>query len=249
MDANERLGAAFDFGRETGAFVANKESDGLAKIEFVGVARGGVFWRRGGDNLQAGDAKLRERDGRGEFKESRKAQSGTRGGAQGFRGIGMRGAFCGDDSRGAEGFGGAENGADVAGVLHADENHDEGIKAAKKIVEDELRRAQKSGDALRSFGGGDRGEKFVSGAEDEGGTVEFDEKRGESFFGGRAGEYGFEFEFGANGFRDEADAFEADAVVLRAGGVQDGAEKFEPVIFARRDQRALRRARTGGFSW
>src|SRR6185437_1166753 len=124
LDANERVGAAFDFGREAGAFVADENRDGLAKIEFVGVARAGIFWRRSGDDLQARDAKLRKRDGRGEFAESRKTQSGTGGGSERFRGIGMRGAFCGDDSRGAEGFSGAEDRADVAGILHADENYD-----------------------------------------------------------------------------------------------------------------------------
>src|SRR5579863_4141476 len=33
LDANERVGAAFDFGRQARAFVADKEGDGLAKIE------------------------------------------------------------------------------------------------------------------------------------------------------------------------------------------------------------------------
>src|SRR5579872_25303 len=158
LDANERVGAAFDFGRQADAFVADENRDRLAKIEFVGVARGGIFWRRGGDDLQAGDAKLRERDGRGEFAESRKTQSGTGGGAQRFWRIRVRGAFCGDHSCSAEGFGGAKNGADVAGVLHADENHDEGIETSQKIVEGKLRRAQQGGDALRSFRSRDGGE-------------------------------------------------------------------------------------------
>jgi len=249
LDANQRVGAAFDFGREASAFVADEERDGLAKIEFAGIARSGISRRRGGDDFQAGDAELRERDGRGEFAESRKAQGGAGGGAQGFRGIGMRGAFCGDDSRGAEGFGGAKNGADVAGVLHADENYDEGIRASQKIVEGKLRRAQKSGDALGSFRGGDGGEKLVRRAENESRPVEFSEKRGQGFFGGGAREDGFHLEAGANRFRDKADAFEADAFILRARGVQDGAEKFEPVIFARGDGGALHDARTGGFIW
>ena len=247
LDANQRVGAAFDFGREASAFVADEERDGLAKIEFAGIARSGISRRRGGDDFQAGDAELRERDGRGEFAESRKAQGGAGGGAQGFRGIGMRGAFCGDDSRGAEGFGGAQDSADVAGILHADENDDERIEAAQKIVEGELRRAQKSSDALRSFGGSDGSEKLVRCAKNEGRTVEFGEKRRERLFRGGAGEDGFELEAGANRFRDEADAFEADAFVFRARGVEDSAEKFKPVIFARGDGSALRRAGADGF--
>ena len=160
----------------------------------------------------------------------------------------MRGAAKSDRASGAERFGGAKYGADVAGILDADENHEERIEAAQKIVEGELRRAQKSSDALRSFRGGDGGEKLVGGAKNEGGTVEFDEKRGESFFGGGAREDRFKFEAGANRFGDQARAFEADAFLFRARGVQDGAEKFEPVIFARGDEGALRGARRGGFS-
>ncbi len=220
---------------------------GSAKIEFVGVARGWIFWRRSGDDLQAGDTELRDRHGCAEFAESWKTQSGTGGGSEGLRGIGMRGAFCGDDSCSAEGFGGAQNRTHVAGILDADENDDERVTAAQKIVEGELWRAQKSGDALRSFGGSDGSEKLVGGAEDESGAVEFGEKSGQGFFGGGAGEDGFEFEAGANRVGDEADAFEADAFVLRARGVEDRAEKFEPVIFARGDGRALRRARRRGF--
>src|SRR5579872_339660 len=155
LDANERVGAAFDFGQQAGAFVADENRDRLAKIEFVGVARSGIFWRRGGDDLQAGHAELRERDGRGEFEESRKTQRRTGGGAQRFWGIRMRRALCGDDSRGAEGFSRAKYCAGVAGILHANENDDEGIEASHKIVEGELRRAQKGGDALGSFRVGD----------------------------------------------------------------------------------------------
>src|SRR6185437_3967212 len=107
LDANERVGAAFNFGRQAGAFVADENRDGSAKIEFVGVARGWIFWRRSGDDLQAGDTELRDRHGCAEFAESWKTQSGTGGGSEGLRGIGMRGAFCGDDSCSAEGFGGA----------------------------------------------------------------------------------------------------------------------------------------------
>src|SRR5579864_123848 len=248
LDANQRVGAAFDFRRQAGAFVADENRDGLAKIEFVGVARGGIFRRTGGDNLQAGDAELRERDGSGKFDKGWKPQSRTSGGAQRFWRIRMRRAFCGDDSRGAEGFGGAKNSADVAGVLHADRNYDEGVEPSHQIVEGELRRAQKSGDALRSFRAGDGVEKLVRRAQDESWPVEFGDKSGQGFFGGGAGENGFKFEAGANGVRDKTDAFEADALVFRARGVENRAKKFEPVIFARSDGRALRGARRRGFT-
>ena len=245
LDANERVGAAFDFGRKAGAFAADEERDGLAKIKFVRVTSGGVFCRRRGDDFQPRDAKLREGDGRGDFEESRKAQGGAGGGSERFRGIRMRGALRGDNSGGAEGFGGAENCANVAGILHADENYDEGIETAQKIVEGELRRTQEGGDALGCFRAGDGGEKLVGGVEDDCGAVEFGEKRREGFFARRAGENGFEFETGADRVGNETCAFKADALVFRARRVEDGAEKFEPVIFARgdRNRRGLGRAR------
>jgi len=160
----------------------------------------------------------------------------------------MRGAAQGHSTGRAEGFGGAQNCADVAGVLHAGENDDEWVGSAKKGFECELWRAQQSGNTLRSFRGGDGGEKLVRGTQDESGAVEFREKRGQGFFGGRAGEDGFEFEAGADRFGNEPNGFEADAVVFWARRMEDRAKRFEPVVFARGDGGTLRGARRGGFS-
>ena len=197
--------------------------------------------------MQAGDAELRERDGRGEFEESRETQSRTGGRAQGFWRIRMRSAAKSDRASCAEGFGGAQNRADVTRVLHADEDHDERVAAVKQVFKCELARTEESGDALGSFGGGDGGEKLVGGAEDESGTIEFSEERGQGFFGGGAGEDGFEFEAGANRFGDEANAFEADALAFGSRRLQNRAKQFQPMIFARSDGRALRSARGGRF--
>ena len=49
----------------------------------------------------------------------RQAEDGSGRAAQGFPVVGADGAFGEEDSGGAEGFGGAEDGAEVAGVLKA----------------------------------------------------------------------------------------------------------------------------------
>src|SRR5487761_355188 len=247
LDANERVGAAFNFGREAGAFVADEKRDGLAKIEAAGVTRGGIFRGRSGDDFQPRDAELRERDRSSEFGNYGQAKDGACGRAQGFGRMRMRGAAQGNGAGCAEGFSGAQNCADVARVLHAGENDDERVAAAKKVFECESRRAQQSGDALRRFRGGDGGEEFVGGAQNDRGMVEFREERSEMRFGGRAGEDGFQFKAGAKRFGNQAKAFETDALAFGPRGLQNRAKQFQPMVFARGDCRALRGARRGGF--
>jgi len=160
----------------------------------------------------------------------------------------MRSASEGDSTRCAEGFGGAQNRANVAGVLHAGEDHNERVAAAKQVFKREWARAQKSGNALRSFRCGYRREKFVRGTQDERGTVEFSEQRRKRRFGGGAGEDGFEFEAGANRLGNQAGAFKADALAFGPRGLQNRAKQFQPMVFARSDGSALGCARRGGFS-
>src|SRR5579863_1641021 len=147
----------------------------------------------------------------------------------------MGGAARGDDSGGAKGFCGTENCSDVAGILRGDEDDDEGIVGTKKVFEFVLGRVSKGGDALRRFGGGDGVKKFVSGAQNQRGAVEFGLQCGEVAFTGNAREDSFDAQAGADGFGDEMHAFEGDAIVFGARGVERGAKRFQPVIFARSD--------------
>jgi len=84
LDADERVGAAFYFRSEARAFVADEKSDGLAKVECAGIARVGIFRGRGGDDFQARNAELRERDRCSEFGNYGQAQRGACGRAQRF---------------------------------------------------------------------------------------------------------------------------------------------------------------------
>src|SRR5258708_1865463 len=70
---------------------------------------------------------------------------------------------------GAEGSGGADNRADVAGILHASEDDKKrragGRRGAQEVVERGGARLHESGDALGMFGVGETFEKAIRGAE------------------------------------------------------------------------------------
>src|SRR5215831_11088644 len=101
-------------------------------------------------------------------------QGGPGRGAEGFgrKGIGGTGLAGGggDGSGGAEGRSGTEDGADVAGVLHACKDNDERRAFVDRSGEEvfELREARdnQGGHALWVFGVGDALEEAIGGGED-----------------------------------------------------------------------------------
>jgi hypothetical protein len=78
---------------------------------------------------------------------------------------GGRGHCAGSAKRG----GGADNCADIAGILHTGKNDEKrrasGWGSAKKVVERGGARLDESGDALRMLGVGEAFEKAIGGAE------------------------------------------------------------------------------------
>ena len=159
----------------------------------------------------------------------------------------MRRAASRDYSGSAQRFGGTQDCAHVARILYTHEHEDKRIGAAHEGFKGEFARAQQSGDPLGSFCGCDRGKKLVGRAQNQRGAVEFRMERTEMAFSGIAGENGFDFESGANRLQNEARSFEPDESSFGARGMENSAEGFQPVIFARGNSRALRTARSRGF--
>jgi len=126
----------------------------------------------------------------------------------------------------AEGFGGADQGAQVAGVLQAfeDEGDGVGLRTGRRYGRDENGR----GDALGGSGFYGAGEDIAG--EDEG-VVRVDClkcRAGQDGFAAFSEEEGFEGEAGAEGFGDEVLAFEAEEVAgLRGLTAERGSEGFD----------------------
>ena len=81
-NAEARVGAAFDFFWEAGAFVADQQGDCVAPVDFPRSERrrlaGLRFAAGGGESADSGDAKLREEDGQSHSCENRQMQSSSR---------------------------------------------------------------------------------------------------------------------------------------------------------------------------
>src|SRR5579872_386108 len=89
----------------------------------------------------------------GFFVNYRQAQGGACRGAQGFLVPDADGSGKGEDGGGAEGLGGADEGAEVAGILQARGDNDQRSGSGKGVGKGEAGRLDESGDALRGFGG------------------------------------------------------------------------------------------------
>jgi len=170
---------------------------------------------------------LCEEDGQGYSCEERKVQGGACGGAKGFGREGIGGAALAGGSchcgGGTEGGGGSNDGAYVAGILHASENYDEwcGIVCggAGDIVESECARSYQCSYALGIFGVSDAFEEAVGGEQDwdgDFGTIEILREAGAVAFTRFAEEYGADGRGRVEGFFDEAWTF--DAYCARFGG-------------------------------
>src|SRR6266852_3122491 len=177
-DTDARIGAALDFLGKTGAFVADEQGDRLAPVDFPGseqrlfpVAR---FVNAGSEGANASDFQLREENRKRHAGENGKMQGSASGSAQSFR----RERVCGSADAGSgsgragctEGGSRAQDGADVAGVLNAGEDDEQGSASRKwsayEIIERGLPRVNQRGDPLGMFGVGEAFEEAVGGAQD-----------------------------------------------------------------------------------
>ena len=164
---------------------------------------------------------MREENWYRDADEQRDVEGGSRGSAQGFGSERICGAAlagrCGYRGGGAESGGGANDGAYVAGILHASEDHDQRSRVvcggASDVVESESAWSDKSGDSLGMFSVGDAFEKPVGGEQDwdgDFGTIEILREAGALAFAGFAEQDGADGRGRAEGFFDEARTFDAD---------------------------------------
>jgi hypothetical protein len=191
--------------------------------------------------------KLREKNGKGGAGENGEMEGGTCGSAKRFGRERTRGAAlagCGGDGGGrSEGGGGAEDGADVAGILDAGENDEErssaGERGCENFVERKLAWFDESGDALRMFGVSDAFEEAVGGVKDGEGdffAVEIGSEAGVMAASGFGKENGSDAAAGRESFFGEADAFDADGAGFGGKAAAEGDAKFlEPAILAAGD--------------
>lgn len=125
------------------------------------------------------------------------------------------------DAGGAEGFGGADEGSEVAGVLEGLDEDEEGCRA-EGVGEGEAWRIDEGGDALRGACLGDAGEDIVGEVKCFG--VAGKRQRGGE---GSAEEDGAEREVAADGFEDEVLAFDGEGGGgAGAGRIGEGGAKL-----------------------
>jgi hypothetical protein len=244
-DVDAGVGGADDVFGEAGAFVAHEESDGLAPVHLPGGERGGGFLVNArGERVDAVEFELREENGERHSGDDGQMERGTRGGAEGFGRVGAGSAALtgggSDGGGGAKSSGGAKDGADVAGILNASENHEERCAgtggSGEEFIEREFSRLDKRGDALWMFGVGDALEETIGGAEDGEAGVWTADERGEALavaFAGFAEEDGFDAADGAESFFNEARAFDADGAVFGGkAAAESDAKLLEPAVLA-----------------
>lgn len=251
-DADASVGGALDVFGEALAFVADEKGYGAAPVDLPGREEGlgvGVgFAGTGGHDVDLCGAELFDSGCCGVAGEYRDVERRSGGGAEGFGSKGAGGAALtgsGSDGGGsAEGGGGAEDGADVAGVLDADKDKNERGRAAfagaDDFVDGDGARSDEGGDALGIFRVGDAFEEAVGGVEDGDGDLRAIEVRSEASVmagTGFAEKYGADRACGAEGFFDEARAFDADGAGFGGkSAAESHAELLEPFVVARGDE-------------
>ncbi len=204
-----------------GAKVVSSSESGVETLGYGGVEDRSLLELRG--DL----SERRARDGH--------AEDGAGGGADDLGVPRVDGVGREEDLLRAEGFGGADEGAEVAGVLQAFEDERDGLwlrpSAAARVG-----MSEGCGDALRGGGFDGAGEDVA--AEDEG-VARFDcGECGavENVLAAFAQEEGFEGEAGANGLGDEVLAFEAEELAgLRGLAAEGGAQSFDAGVGLARD--------------
>lgn len=222
---------------QTGAFVADEQRAGTSE-------RSGVCGSASAsDGCRGEDVMLRQQADGVVFggRDGGNAEGGAGRGAESFGVPGAGGSRQQQRAGGAEGFCGAQERADIAGVLQAGEDEDQG-ELAEERFDGEGRRMDERCDALRLLGGDGAGEdigcekKLLGvGREFDAGRVVLAEKGCD------------EPESAAQGFRDEVLAFDGDQAGGGAAAVREGgAQLFDTRILAALDQAGRRVGCAGG---
>ena len=140
---------SYEFRRQSAAFIADEDGDWLGEIELLRV---GAAVDCGGDGPDSMQTELFKDlgDGCGNYGE---AECGARRGSEGLGIPDAHGSGEGHDSGCAEGFGRANNGAEVARILKSGGDDDQGLRLVEDGFEGELWSLGEGGDGLRRFGG------------------------------------------------------------------------------------------------
>jgi hypothetical protein len=149
----------------------------------------------------------------------------------------LAGSGC-DRASGAKGCGGAEDSADVAGILNPRKNHKKRSAGesgrVEQLIECGSARVDKSGDALGMLRVGKAFEEAVGSMQRGKSDFRPANKRSETIvmaLAGFAEENRLDAATGAKRFFDEADSFDADgAGFRRQAAAESHAELFEPAV-------------------
>jgi len=161
--------------------------------------------------------------------EQGKAEDAAGGGADGLGVPLADGSGKEDGAGGVKGFSGAKDGAEVAGILDAAENDDQGRGGGEQARPLPLAGTHQGGDGLGCFGGCGGVEEIARKGEDFGGFEEIE--LGE----GRLGEEGFvaesdkdsdDFDTCEGGFLKEMEAFQAHDTGGRGAMLAEGVAKL-----------------------
>ena len=264
-DGDAGLGAVEEVLREAAAFVADEDGRRPGEVVFRARDRAGTCGS--GDGGEDGDfafAQGREGD-RGFFRHDGDTEGGAGGGAEGFAVPHIDGARQGDDAGGSEGFCGADEGAEVAGVLQSSGDEDERrgvscarhwrVEFAESFSEGEVGRLEEGGDALRGFGvdgtGEDGGVERDDGDGRGQGKAFEDAEGGVAAVGIGAEEDGAQAEAAAEGFGEQVLALDPDDLGAVAGGAREGCPQFADAgvlatLYNADEARAIRSRRHGG---
>ena len=161
------------------------------------------------------------------------AKGGAGGGAECFGVPGTGGAWEQENAGGGEGFGRAEERADVAGVLQTGEDENERrLTAEERVYRREGRRVDERGDALGLLGGDGTGED-IGRQQEMFGVIGNCERRLVAV----AQEDGGEAQMAADGLGDEVLAFDGNEPGGGAAGAgEGGAQLFDARVLAALDE-------------
>src|SRR6266571_826352 len=180
----------------------------------------------GGERANARDFELRKENRQGHSRENRKVKSRASGGAQSFRRIRTRGAANarggGDRTGCAKSGTRAEDGSNIAGILHTGEDDQKGSAGgtgcADEVVERSFARLDQGRDALRVFRIGETFKETVGRAKG-GETNLWPINEGSKAFtvalAGFTEEHGLDRAAGTQRFFDEAHSLDTDETAFR----------------------------------
>ncbi len=156
--------------------------------------------------------------------DSGQAKNGAGGGAQCLLVVGAHGSGQSDVARRPKGLGGADQRAEVAGVLQAGGNEQELPGPAKHLVERESRRTNEGRDSLRRFG-------LDRAGEDLGGQGQYvgflrNADLVEQRFPSRLHEYAGDFQPAGNGLQQEMLTLNRKQAAVGSSGTGQGGAKF-----------------------